>query len=687
MSTDRHPSGYRVATETEREGPWLNRLSRCASPYLRQHASNPVDWWPWGDEALAEATRLDRPILVSVGYAACHWCHVMEHESFSDPAVAAWLNARFVAIKVDREERPEIDAWCMDALLALTGEGGWPLNLWLTPDLRPFYGGTYFPPYPRYGVPAFRDALRRVHESWTDGRAQAAAAGARLSAELDAAAAPRAGDPPLLDVVGIGIETLLKEYDWKTGGWGHGAKFPQAPRIELLLQHAALTGQPRARDAAAHLLDTLDRSGVHDHVGGGFHRYAVDEDWEVPHFEKMLYDNAQLARVFLRGFAVTGRQRFGTVAGLTLEYMLSELSAPGGGFWSSQDADDAGGEGGYYTWTPAELSAALGPLAPAIASAYAVFPGGNAEGGRSVMRRREETNLMGLARAKLRSARDRRPKPATDDKIVVAWNGLAVSALACAASLLGEARYAEAAGRAAEAVLAARRPDGALPRTLAPDAPPGVLDDYASLAEGLLDLHQATGAARWLVEAGQVIEAMLIRLADPATGALLHAEPGALGLRRVIWEEGAEPSGAGVALGVLVRAHALGLDVVSSQVLDRALGSASHTLGQHPAAAPSALRAVQLVWRHVNTVVIAGDDEGALALRRAAIRPWRPAVVVAAVGPEHGLGKRFGALAGKTPGKRSRAFLCEGNACLPPITDAATLSEKLDAARPDSGSR
>ncbi len=674
------PPGHRVASAELREGPWLNRLARCTSPYLRQHAHNPVDWHPWGDEALALARETDRPIFLSVGYAACHWCHVMERESFMDPGVAAMLNERFVPIKVDREERPDVDGQAMDALLALTGEGGWPLSLWMSPDGAPLYGGTYFPPHPRFGLPSFREALRRVDESWRESRARSLILAEALRERLRAESAPQRGELPGIDRVQAGVDRLLHEYDWRCGGWGMGAKFPQAPRLDLLIHAAARRQHPRAAEALRHALGALDRGGVHDHLGGGFHRYAVDEDWEVPHFEKMLYDNAQLARVFLRAASLTGDRRLGTVGARTLEYMLAELRAPEGAFWSSQDADDAGGEGAYYTWTPEELRQVVPEHAERLGRAYGVVPGGNMEGGRSVLRRQQEGDLLSALRPRLLAARQRRPKPATDDKIVLGWNGLALSAMAHGARVLGDARYLEAATRAAAQLLSAcgLEQGATLPRTLGPDSPDGVLDDHALLAEGLLDLYEASGEPRWLLAASALAGQMLARFRDPETGALLLAPPRPPALPRVVFEEGAEPSGAGVAILVLLRLHALGDEGVTTEILDGALGSASPLLARSPAAAPTTLRALDLAAGHLRTLVIPGDprDPEVAALRQAALQPWRPDLLVASLPPDAEL-SRFGAFTGKRSARR--AYVCEGTSCAPPVSDPAALRAMLDA--------
>jgi uncharacterized protein len=581
-----------------------NRLADETSPYLLQHARNPVDWYPWGPEALGRAAAGDRPIFLSVGYSACHWCHVMERESFEDETTAAVLNDDFVPVKVDREERPDIDSVYMAAVQAMTGAGGWPMSVFLTPDGRPFYGGTYYPAEPRYGVPSFRMVLQGVAEAWRDRRPEVEAAADRLAAELrrrgelpaEGAGAPEAeesanaatsarghtGDAPGAAAVQLGtvrglsplrllvpvrpapgqttvapaVALLVDGFDDEHGGWGGPPRFPQPALIELLLRRASGIGDDRARAVALRALDAMAAGGIRDHLGGGFHRYATDTNWLVPHFEKMLYDNAQLARAYLHAFGLTGEQRYRDVAESTLDYMARDLLTADELLASSEDADTDGIEGAAYTWSPAEVEAALaggrgtadsgtsrggrigdaaGLEAAVLCSAYGITESGNWEG-RTILSRvlddRAAAKLHGItparvaavlgsARAVLLERRRRRPRPAVDDKAVAAWNGLALAAFAEAVPLLGRPEDLAAAEALAGAALRLLRDaDGRLARSYRSGRATGVggLDDYACLADGLLALYGATFEERWLTAARELMDAIDRHFADPAGG-------------------------------------------------------------------------------------------------------------------------------------------------------------------------
>ncbi len=689
MGTGPSPEELRVAVEPDDSGPFVNRLARARSPYLLQHARNPVDWYPWGEEAFARAVELDRPVFLSIGYSACHWCHVMERESFEDARVAALLNRHFLSIKVDREEHPAVDAFYMDALVHMTGEGGWPASLWLTPERVPFQAGTYFPPYPRYGLPSFRQTLERIVHQWTHNRSAISRSAGQTRALLEAEVGPKAEAQPrevaARDEVELGAAAFIEAYDWTSGGWGPQARFPQVPRLQLLLTLGAEPGDPlgqRCAQVVRHYLDKLDRSGIHDHVGGGFHRYAVDPDWDVPHFEKMLYDNALLARAFLWGAQLTGERRFATVCATTLEYLLDELRREDGAFGASQDAEDVhGDEGGTYTWTPAQLRAVLGPVrARAVSEAYGVSEHGNFENGGTVLKRSGDASVLAGARRKLLAARRLRPQPATDSKAVVAWNGMALAAFAEAGRLLGDPRYLQAARELGRLLWDARDPEtGAMPRTLGRHPIPGVLDDQAHVAEGLLALYEATGAAWALDGAAQLGRLILREYQDPASGAFCQSPHHAtdLPLRRVSWIDGAEPAPAGVALQVLVRLQALGSPGIESAEIGAAVAAARGAWGDQPAMSPSVLSAL-VGWEGLPwTLVISGDSpEDRAPLAKAARRAWAPWRVVAEGGD--GLDV-YAAIAGKQA-RGARVWICEGAACRLPIGSVDKLREALGAA-------
>ncbi len=512
-----------------------NRLANETSPYLLQHAHNPVDWYPWGPEALERAKREDKPIFLSIGYAACHWCHVMERESFEDAATAEDLNRDFVAVKVDREERPDLDQVYMSAVQAMTGQGGWPMSLFLTPDGKPFYGGTYFPPQPGHGLPAFRQLLAGVARAWRDERLEIIAAGQRLvDALVKQQTGPSTGDvaAPTRELLDAATAAIEASFDARNGGWGGAPKFPQPMTIEYLLRRANATGDARPLAAARRSLDAMADGGIRDQLGGGFHRYSTDEIWLVPHFEQMLYDNAQLARVYTHAFALTGSARYQDVAVGTLNYMVRELRRDDGTFAASQDADTEGVEGKTFTWTADEVRDVLGEAADPFLLAYGVTSHGNWEhtnvlsrvtppiGGPAVERELAES------RARLLERRDSRPQPTRDDKALAAWNGLAIGALADGARFLpGGEPYLAVATQAAEAILAGLlRPDGRLGRSWKDgrSTGEGVLEDYAHLADGLLALYEASFDERWFAAARSLADTILDRFGDPVGGFYRH---------------------------------------------------------------------------------------------------------------------------------------------------------------------
>ncbi|HLN93560.1 MAG TPA: thioredoxin domain-containing protein, partial [Thermoanaerobaculia bacterium] len=454
-----------------------NRLAREKSPYLLQHAENPVDWYPWGDEAFGRARTENKPIFLSIGYSTCHWCHVMERESFENEAIAELLNRNFVPIKVDREERPDVDDVYMTAVQTMTGSGGWPLSLFLTPEGRPFYGGTYFPPDDRFGRPGFPALLRAISDAWKTRRAELEDSAGRLVEHLDLAdRGPASGR----EVGGASLDNaaraLATEFDPRNGGFGGAPKFPPAMRLEFLVRHFLRTGEPKAREMVETTLEKMAAGGLYDHVGGGFHRYSTDAKWLVPHFEKMLYDNALLARAYLLAYRAFGNADFARVARETLDYLLAEMTPGEGGFFVAQDADSAGEEGTFYVWDPESLEAAVGTdVAPIVAARYGVTEAGNFENGQTVLS--IVTSVAGLAaqfslpdgrveeilreaRGQMYEARSRREPPLTDRKLLTDWSALAISAFALAARLLSEPRYEAAARRAADRILARCRVEG-----------------------------------------------------------------------------------------------------------------------------------------------------------------------------------------------------------------------------------
>jgi len=620
----------------------MNRLAQETSPYLLQHAGNPVDWQPWGPEVLERARSERKPLLVSIGYSACHWCHVMERESFDDPATAALMNELFVNVKVDREERPDVDAVYMDAVVALTGQGGWPLTAFLTPDGEPFYGGTYFPPEPRHGLPSFRQVLRAVADAYRERPEDVAAQAEALVGALRRSAETEPSREPLTDALLAEAERgLLSQLDPRWGGFGHAPKFPPASALEFLLRRGRL-------DAVRLTLDGMAAGGMYDLVGGGFHRYSVDAEWLVPHFEKMLYDNALLAPVYLHAWLLTGTQRYRDVAEETLDYMLRELRLPSGGFASAQDADTDGVEGLTYTWT-AEEGAPAELLEP-----Y--------EHGRSILR----GELDDDTRARLLAIREQRPQPALDDKVIASWNGLALAALAEGARRLERSDLLAAAVELGE--LLAVDP---LWRTMRNGRAkyPAYLDDYANVAHGLYELHVATGDLRWLREARRVALAAVELFGDPERGGffLTPADAEQLVARQKTFDDNPTPAGSSMLAFVLVRlARIWGDDELERQAVG-ALRLVRDLLPRAPSAFGWALCALDLYLSPPRELAIVGGADSDVA--RAALSGFDPNAVVA-FGPADDVPL----LEGKSlvDGKPA-VYVCERFACRAPVTAPAEL--------------
>jgi uncharacterized protein len=559
-----------------------NRLADETSPYLLQHAENPVDWYPWGPEAFERARAEDKPIFLSVGYSACHWCHVMERESFEDPPTALLLNDNFVPVKVDREERPDVDAVYMDAVHAVAGRGGWPMSVFLTPEGEPFYGGTYFPKDARTGTPSFKEVLDQLASLWDTQRAEVLEAAARLTGEMrrvrDTLASSAGSELPGADTLHDAATRLAYEFDEDDGGWGGPPKFPQPMVIEFLLRRFRQTDDGRLMRMVSETLDAMAYGGLYDHLGGGFHRYATDLHWQVPHFEKMLTDNAQLARVYLHAWELTGVDRYRRVAAETLDYVLREMTDPAGGFYSAQDADTEGEEGRFFVWTPEEVRHVLeGTTEGAnggtelFLDAYGVTPQGNFEGktvlhlARPLPELAAHTGIpvdmldfrLATMRALLFDAREQRTRPARDEKVLAGWNGLMLGAFASAARILEHEGYRIAAERNAHFLLDEMcTADGRIYRSWKEGRATlnGYLEDYANCAEGLLELFEATGDDRWLAAAGELADSIVEHFSDPAGGFFDTSDDHEqLIVRPKGVQDGAVPSGGSMATGVLLR--------------------------------------------------------------------------------------------------------------------------------------
>jgi uncharacterized protein YyaL (SSP411 family) len=647
-----------------------NRLADETSPYLLQHKDNPVDWYPWGEDALVRARDEDRPILLSIGYSACHWCHVMERESFEDEATAAYMNDHFVCVKLDREERPDIDSIYMEACQAMTGSGGWPLNVFLTPEQVPFYTGTYFPPGDYRGMPSWRRVLEAVATAWAERREEIRAGGDRIASRLQGGALLTPSSDPI-DARGLdeAARALEGNYDQRFGGFGGAPKFPPASAIEFLLRR----GETRM---TAHTLHAMAAGGMYDQVGGGFARYSVDERWLVPHFEKMLYDNALLARSYLHGWQVTGDELFRRVACETLDSALRELRGPEGGFMSALDADSEGEEGRFYVWTIDELRAVLGDDAEAAIDYFGATEQGNFEGRNILTRGQREPQNIESMRRRLYDARAERVWPGLDDKRLTAWNALMISALADAGAVLERDDYLDAARACANFLLETMRgDDGRLLRTYKDGRARlnGYLEDHAYAVEALLSLYEATFEPRWFAAARELAEFMIAHFADADRGGFFETADyhERLLARRKDLEDSPIPAGNASAAYGLLRLSAL---TGEREYEQRAVGvfRLLHQVAfRHPQAFAHLLQALDFHFARVKEVALVGDDVAPLA--RTVRSRFRPHLVLAGGEPDG-----VPLLAGRGPvDGRAAAYVCEGFACKRPVTEPAELEAML----------
>ncbi|MFD8804977.1 thioredoxin domain-containing protein [Streptomyces sp. NPDC059597] len=675
----------------------MNRLADVTSPYLLQHADNPVDWYPWSPEAFEEARRRDVPILLSVGYSACHWCHVMAHESFEDQETADFLNANFVSVKVDREERPDIDAVYMEAVQAATGQGGWPMTVFLTPDAEPFYFGTYFPPRPRGGMPSFRQVLEGVRQAWDDRRDEVGEVAGKIVRDLaQREIAQQGSEPPGDAEQAQALLGLTREYDPQRGGFGGAPKFPPSMVLEFLLRHHARTGSEGALQMAQDTCERMARGGIYDQLAGGFARYSVDRDWVVPHFEKMLYDNALLCRAYAHLWRATGSSLARRVALETADFLVRELRTEQGGFASALDADSDDGtgrsvEGAYYVWTPEQLRAVLGEEDGDLAARYyGVTDEGTFEHGRSVLQLPQtegvfDADQVASVRERLFAERARRPAPGRDDKVVAAWNGLAVAALAETGAYFDRPDLTEAAVAAADLLVRVHLDEhGRLSRTSRDGrvgANAGVLEDYADVAEGFLALASVTGEGVWLDFAGLLLDQVIARFTDPETGALYDTASDAEQLIRRPQDptDNATPSGWTAAAAALLSYAAHTGSDAHRTAAERALGIVA-TLGPRvPRFIGWGLAAAEALLDGPREVAVVGpspDDAGTIALHRTALLGTRPGTVVA-VGTAGG--DEFPLLAERPlVNGAAAAYVCRHFTCDAPTTDPKALGSTLN---------
>ncbi len=683
-----------------------NRLSQENSPYLLQHAENPVDWYPWGEEALEKARNEDKPIFLSIGYAACHWCHVMAHESFEDPQTAALMNEHFVNIKVDREERPDIDNIYMSAVVALTGQGGWPLSAFLTPDGKPFYGGTYFPPVRRYNMPSFREVLSSIAKTWQQDRQRLLNAGDELTQHLQSETNLPAADRPL-DKKALEDATmrLAQAYDWQHGGWGTAPKFPQPMVIEFLLRRA-IAGDRLAKDMAIHTLLNMAKGGMYDVVGGGFARYSTDNEWLIPHFEKMLYDNAQLATVYLQAYLLTRDSQFRRVCEETLDFIVREMmyhpqpgSPPQGGFASSLDADSEGEEGKFYLWTPGEIRQTLEDPQDAdlIIRLYGVTERGNFESANILQRQVSDADLAGqfslsveevqtrLSRAhkRLLEAREKRIRPGMDDKVLVSWNGMALRAFAEAARYLNRSDYLEVARQNADFLLTELNPNDRLLRSWRNGRAQhsAYLEDYASLSLGLLALYQSDPDPYWFRSAVRLLETILEHYRDPQGGFYdTRDDSQELITRPKEIQDNATPSGNAMAALALLQLAAYTGHGEWRDLAEEMLGSVQEVAIRYPTGFGKWLCAIDLALSPIQEIAIVGDldDPQTQSLINAVWSSFRPYSVVAA--SEFPPPENAPALVHDRPllNQQPTAYVCENFVCQRPVTSVEDLLSQLD---------
>ena len=656
-----------------------NRLVEATSPYLLQHKDNPVDWREWGEEVFAEARARDVPVLLSVGYSACHWCHVMAHESFEDPETADLMNRLYVNVKVDREERPDVDSIYMEAVQAMTGQGGWPMTVWLTPEGRPFYAGTYFPNSDRHGMPSFQTVMQAVSEAWETRREEVLGQSERLTDAISRSI-PRTDDLPGIEGLEYAYESVAASFDPVNGGFGGPPKFPQQPVLDFLLRIHEESWAPQSASMLKVTLSEMAQGGIHDQLGGGFARYSVDAQWFVPHFEKMLYDNAQLARLYLWAGIELDEPWFVDVARSTIAYLMTDLRHPAGGFYSAEDADSEGVEGKFYLWTTDELEQVLGPEDGAEATRFfGASPHGNFEGSNILYRPTSDpwTDRIEAIRARLLEHRAKRIRPGLDDKVVASWNGLALRALAEAGAALDDSGYLEAAGETASFVLEEMIIDGVLRRSWRegrPGSVPGFLEDHAAMAQGLFALYAATGEQRWYHAAHQLTSAIRDRFADPGGGFFDTPADGEDLIKRPKSQmDNPSPSGNGLAAEALLTLSSYTGDQEPRHLATATLQASGLLMERHPSMVGHHLGVLHshLTGRQL---AIVGPDWPALS--RVYWDRFRPNMVLA---PSPTGEEPIPLFEGRAGQSRTLAYVCRDHVCDLPTSDPGELARQLAA--------
>jgi hypothetical protein len=697
-----------------------NHLASENSPYLLQHVNNPVNWYPWGEEALNKSKTENKPIFLSIGYAACHWCHIMAHESFEDEETAAFMNEHFINVKVDREERPDIDAIYMQATIAMTGSGGWPMSVFLTPDLRPFYAGTYFPPVRRYNMPSFKDVLSGLSNAWNKDREEVEKTASKVSGHLLAQLKPQNGDLPTPEHLNAIANAMKDGYDWGYGGWGDAPKFPQAMALEFLLHHSAAANKTDEYNKLIHhCLQAMARGGMYDVVGGGFSRYSTDNLWRVPHFEKMLYDNALLIRAYLHAWQVTREPFYKRIVEETLDFIEREMTNEKGGFYSSLDADSEGEEGKFYVWSLEEIRDVLKDDSAFFEAAYGITAKGNWEGKTVLQRAIDDTTLaarfkldpesvpvkLAESHSKLLSARAIRVRPGTDDKILTAWNGLMLAAAAEAARVFESEsssalqgmlpnpeqqvvrlhnKYYNLATRSAEFLLSDLRPNGQLRRSWRNERTTNevFLEDYAALIHGLLELYQTDFNNKWFTAAKELADEMIEKFNDPEGGFFDTPHDGeTLLLRPKEIQDNATPSGNSLACEALLKLAEFSGEGKYRDLAERSLTLIANFALRYPLGFARWLSAAQNASGNVKQVAVLGEagEENFEQMIRLVRSEYRPGVVIAA--SAHPIRENSPALLNDRSllNNLATAYVCEGFVCKQPVTDVKMLEKQLNS--------
>lgn len=681
----------------------MNRLAQTTSPYLLQHAHNPVDWYPWGVEAITKAKAENKPIFLSIGYAACHWCHVMAHESFEDPETATFMNEHFINIKVDREERPDIDSIYMQATIAMTGSGGWPMSVFLAPDLKPFYTGTYFPPVRRYNMPAFKDVLSGLANAWVNDRSEVDKVGEQIIGHLQKQINIEKGDPLTLDNLETIADAMTASYDWGYGGWGDAPKFPQAMVLDYLIEHKIFHKDDteiseKISKLMNHCLQAMTRGGMYDVVGGGFSRYSTDKFWRVPHFEKMLYDNALLVRTYLHAWQVTNNPSFKRIVEETLDFVMREMTHEQGGFYSSLDADSEGEEGKFYVWSLDEIREILKGESDLFEAAYGITFKGNWDGKTVLHRALDDSSLAARfnldvesvlislkeSHSKLYVARSLRIRPGTDDKILTSWNGLMLAAFAESSRVLDNKEYHQVATRSAYFILSSLRPNGQLHRSWRNGTATAAvfLEDYAALILGLLELYQTDFDTKWFTTARDLTDEMIEKFGDSTGGFFDTLNDGeALLIRPKDITDNATPSGNALACEALLKLAAFTDYGKYRDLAEKALAIMGVSALRYPLGFARWLSSSEIIQRNIKQVAVFGDtqDENYKRLLKLIRAEYRPGMVVAA--SSHPPPKAAPALLnGRAPlNGLATAYVCEGFVCKQPTTNLEILKIQLNS--------